>query len=600
MAEVFRARLSGPAGFEKQLALKLILPHFSDETEFVEMFIHEATLAARLDHANIVRIHEFDRIDDRYYIAMELVDGKDLRAVLARCRELGRLLQPGEAVLTALEVSRGLAFAHGELTPGADEVIHRDISPHNIILSRAGEVKITDFGIAKLAAAASMTQTGTVKGKLAYMSPEQATGAVLDRRSDLFSLGCVLWELLCGRRLFAGANDLATLENLKSAPIRPPSAFAPAVPAVLDELVLALLARDRERRPGSAAEVGRRLEAVLRALPELDRATALANLFQELFGQRPTPRGTAVMPAEEPAAAGAPLEDAVTVASQAHAAHHLQPKAPPEGSGEPIGGSGEPIGGSGEPIGGSGEPGDGIEPIGPDAETDVKSRPPAGRGPLRWWLLPLMLGPLAALLLVLWLLGPDRTPDESQVAAADQEPTTDRAGGSQQDPEKQAVMVIDGATGRRVGGTPAGGEVAGGEVAGTSDGTPDGGTREGPVSDGGVKVAGVKVAGTPDGSTPDGSNPGGNPDGAAATADRSRRAAHGRLSLNVIPWARVRLGKRLLGDTPLRRVRLPAGRHLLLLVNGELGVRRRIRVEIRPGQHTRRLVDLRPAASDRR
>ncbi len=591
MAEVFRARLSGPAGFEKQLALKLILPHFSDETEFVEMFIHEATLAARLDHANIVRIHEFDRIDDRYYIAMELVDGKDLRAVLARCRELGRLLQPGEAVLTALEVSRGLAFAHGELTPGADEVIHRDISPHNIILSRAGEVKITDFGIAKLAAAASMTQTGTVKGKLAYMSPEQATGAVLDRRSDLFSLGCVLWELLCGRRLFAGANDLATLENLKSAPIRPPSAFAPAVPAVLDELVLALLARDRERRPGSAAEVGRRLEAVLRALPELDRATALANLFQELFGQRPTPRGTAVMPAEEPAAAGAPLEDAVTVASQAHAAHHLQPKAPPEGSGEPIGGSGEP--------------GDGIEPIGPDAETDVRSRPPAGRGPLRWWLLPLMLGPLAGLVLVLWLIGPDRTPDESQVAVADQEPTTDRAGASQKVQEKHAGIVFDGATGSRAGVTAAGGEVAGGEVAGEVAGTSDGGTSNGGTSNGGtsnggtregpVLDAGVKAAGSPDGSTPDGT-----PDGAAATGDRSRRAAHGRLSLNVIPWARVRLGKRLLGDTPLRRVRLPAGRHLLLLVNGEFGVRRRIRVEIRPGQHTRRLVDLRPAASDRR
>jgi serine/threonine-protein kinase len=260
MAEVFRARLTGPAGFEKLLALKWILPHFSNEPEFVQMFIHEATLAARLDHANIVRIQEFDRIDDRYFIAMEWVDGKDLRAVLAQSRAIGRPLGVGEAVLIAGEVARGLAFAHGELTPGAPEIIHRDISPHNLMLSRAGEVKITDFGIAKLASSASLTRTGTVKGKLAYMSPEQACGDVLDKRSDLFSLGCVLWELLTGQRLFAAPNELATLESLKNGPIHPPSAHNPAVPPGLDELALHLLARDREARCSSASELVRRIE----------------------------------------------------------------------------------------------------------------------------------------------------------------------------------------------------------------------------------------------------------------------------------------------------------------------------------------------------
>ncbi len=325
MAEVFKARLCGPAGFEKYLALKLILPHFSDDSEFVRMFIHEATLAARLDHANIVRIHEFDRIDDRYYIAMELVDGKDLRAVLARTREVDRPLRVGEAVIAAIETCRGLAFAHAELTPGAPEVIHRDISPHNVILSRAGEVKITDFGIAKLASAASLTRTGTVKGKLAYMSPEQAHGEVLDKRSDLFSTGCVLWEMLTGQRLFAGPNEMATLENLKTAPIHPPSAHNPDVPAELDQVVMHALARDRTERIGSASEMGRRLDQVLISLPDLDRATALSVLFQDLFGMAHVRKSTAVLQPEPSVAVCAGREGEPT-----------HPVAPAPSGGEPV------------------------------------------------------------------------------------------------------------------------------------------------------------------------------------------------------------------------------------------------------------------------
>jgi serine/threonine-protein kinase len=223
MAEVFRARLHGPEGFEKDIALKLILPHFSSEPEFVKMFIREATLAAKLDHANIVRIHEFDQVEGRYYIAMELVDGKDLRRFTARAKELKRPVSVAEAVAIAREVCRGLAFAHGELIPNTIQVVHRDISPHNIIVSRAGEVKITDFGIAKLASGAGITKTGVVKGKASYMSPEQARGEPVDKRSDLFSLGCVLWGLLTGRRLFTGDNDMAIMRKIQQGPIDPPS-----------------------------------------------------------------------------------------------------------------------------------------------------------------------------------------------------------------------------------------------------------------------------------------------------------------------------------------------------------------------------------------
>ncbi|RLB53672.1 MAG: hypothetical protein DRI34_13110, partial [Deltaproteobacteria bacterium] len=229
MAEVFRARLHGPQGFSKDIALKLILPQFSDEPDFVKMFIHEATVAAQLDHASIVRIHEFDQIDGTYYIAMELVDGKDLRSISARARSQDRPIKVAEALAIALGVARGLAFAHAELTPGRDPIIHRDISPHNIVVSRAGEVKITDFGIAKMASTASLTRTGVIKGKASYMSPEQARGERVDPRSDIFSLGCVMWELLSGQRLFAGENDLAILEKLQHGAVESCRRYNPLV-----------------------------------------------------------------------------------------------------------------------------------------------------------------------------------------------------------------------------------------------------------------------------------------------------------------------------------------------------------------------------------
>ncbi|MBN2493494.1 MAG: protein kinase [Deltaproteobacteria bacterium] len=305
MAEVFKARLHGPEGFEKDLALKLILPQFSTEPEFVKMFIREATLAARLDHANIVRIHEFDRVGKRYYIAMELVEGRDLRKLMARSRELDRRLGLAECLVIAIEVAKGLAFAHGELRPGAEPIVHRDISPHNILVSRAGEVKISDFGIAKLASAAGVTQTGMIKGKVAYMSPEQARADAVDGRSDLFSLGCVLWEMLTGQRLFGGANDLVVLERLKSMAIPKASAYNPDVPPALDALLDRMLARELEVRLASASALLRDLGKVLHGLPAVDRTGLLVELVREMFGDTPR-RTTAVMPG--PAADSRPEE----------------------------------------------------------------------------------------------------------------------------------------------------------------------------------------------------------------------------------------------------------------------------------------------------
>ncbi|MBW1811333.1 MAG: serine/threonine protein kinase, partial [Deltaproteobacteria bacterium] len=283
MAEVFKARLSGPEGFVKELALKLILPHFSSEPEFVKMFIHEATLVARLDHANIVRIHEFDQIDGRHYIAMELVIGRDLRAISARAREIDRPIDVTEALMIGLEACKGLAFAHGELTPGSPLIVHRDISPHNLIISQAGELKITDFGIAKMSSAASITKTGVIKGKVSYMSPEQARGDTLDGRSDLFSLGCVLWEMLSGQRLFSGENDLAVLARLQKCEILPASRFNSQVAPQVDEVLQKLLQRSPQSRFSTASELSSELDKLLVETSSIDRATILVQLYRDLF-----------------------------------------------------------------------------------------------------------------------------------------------------------------------------------------------------------------------------------------------------------------------------------------------------------------------------
>lgn len=301
MAEVFRACLKGPEGFEKQLALKLILSCYSEEPEFVQMFIQEANLAANLDHANIVRIYEFDQIDGRYYIAMELVSGKDLRKIMVQSNQIKRPISIPEILVMALEASKGLAFAHGEIAPNSPKIVHRDISPHNIIISQAGEVKITDFGIAKLASSGTVTKTGFVKGKAAYMAPEQAKGSGVDQRSDIFSLGCVIWELLAGRRLFSGENEFAIVESLMRDTIEPPSNYNPQVFGDLDDVVLEMLQRDPEKRSKSASTLSRRFDHLLQGFPSVNRLTILVDLYRDLFSEHRV--GTTVLPVKnEPAA----------------------------------------------------------------------------------------------------------------------------------------------------------------------------------------------------------------------------------------------------------------------------------------------------------
>ncbi len=249
MAEIFRAKVGGFAGFEKDVVIKRILPHYGEDEAFTRMFIDEARLTAKLQHQNIVQIFDFDVIDNRYFIAMEYIEGKDLKDVVERAEEMGERLTVAQAVFIAMEVAKGLHYAHTREDGGKLlGIVHRDVTPSNVMIAYRGDIKLMDFGIATAAQRTTKTQAGAVKGKVAYMSPEQAHGRPVDARTDVFALGVVLWELLTGRRLFLAESDFETLTNIVRMPAQPPSAVDPRVPADLDALVLKCLERDVEKR----------------------------------------------------------------------------------------------------------------------------------------------------------------------------------------------------------------------------------------------------------------------------------------------------------------------------------------------------------------
>lgn len=255
MAEIFRAKSVGAEGFEKIVVVKRILPHFCEDESFVTMFQDEARVAAHLNHANVVQIFDFDEVDGLYYIAMEYVEGQDLKRVLDRGTKQGTPLSIAQAVLIMIEAGMGLDYAHKREVDGKPlNIIHRDISPHNMMVSYNGEVKIMDFGIAKAASRSTKTRVGTVKGKCAYMSPEQARGRPLDARSDLFALGVCLWEMLSGKRLFVGESDFETLNNVLKAEVPSLTEMNPEVPEDLDKIVQRSLAKERDDRQRDVSE----------------------------------------------------------------------------------------------------------------------------------------------------------------------------------------------------------------------------------------------------------------------------------------------------------------------------------------------------------
>jgi serine/threonine-protein kinase len=242
MGEVYRARASGAHGFAKVLALKRILPQLSREKKFEERFIAEAKLAAELTHANIVQVMDFGRLGGSLYLAMEYVDGLDLAHLMKVLGDRDERLPLATIVQIGAEICKGLAFAHRR------GVVHRDISPANVLLSRAGEVKIADFGVARAADRSSLFRTGTIVGKWHYMSPEQMRAEVVDQRTDIFAAGIVLHEACTGQPLFHGRTFDAVRSEVCATPIPGVSALRPDLPAGIDAVLGQALARERDHR----------------------------------------------------------------------------------------------------------------------------------------------------------------------------------------------------------------------------------------------------------------------------------------------------------------------------------------------------------------
>ena len=257
MAEVFKAKTVGVEGFEKIVAIKRILPSVAEDEEFIKMFIDEAKITSQLSHANLAQTFDLGKTNDAYYIAMEYVPGKDLRAVQERLRRRGEKIPLPLAAYVVGKVCEGLDYAHRKRDAAGRElnIVHRDVSPQNVIISYEGEVKLVDFGIAKAANKITKTQSGILKGKFGYMSPEQVRGLPLDRRSDIFAAGVVLYELCTGERLFTGSSDFSVLEKVQQAKITRPSVAMPDMPERLETVILKALAREPEERYQHAADL---------------------------------------------------------------------------------------------------------------------------------------------------------------------------------------------------------------------------------------------------------------------------------------------------------------------------------------------------------
>jgi serine/threonine-protein kinase len=260
MAEVFRGVAESIQGFKKSVAIKRILPSLTKNQKFVSMFLDEARLSLFLQHANIVQVFDISKTpDDAYFLVMEYVDGCNLKSLIERQKQKNKRIETAHAIYLMTECCKALNYAHSLEHPETNEplnIVHRDISPPNILLSKQGEVKLVDFGLAKANSQIESTDPGVVKGKFSYLSPEAASGQDVDHRADVFAVGIILWEMFTGRRLFYGDTDYQTVELVRQARVPSIAAINPEIDPELEAIVRKALARDPDERYHSAADLG--------------------------------------------------------------------------------------------------------------------------------------------------------------------------------------------------------------------------------------------------------------------------------------------------------------------------------------------------------
>lgn len=251
MAEVFVAESAGIEGFRKQVAIKRVLPQLSAKAEFIDMFLDEARLSGRLAHSNVVSVFDIGVGDNTYFIVMEYVDGADLKQVIEYQKKLNKPMSVEAACFIVTKICQGLAYAHDLHTPEGEplNIVHRDVTPANVLITRHGEIKIVDFGLAKASSQLASSDAGVIKGKFGYLAPETVLELGADNRVDIFAAGIILWELLAGgRRLFLGDTDFNTVKLVREAKIPPLAPFNPNVPPELERILLKALVRDRDQR----------------------------------------------------------------------------------------------------------------------------------------------------------------------------------------------------------------------------------------------------------------------------------------------------------------------------------------------------------------
>lgn len=288
MAEVLLAKTSGVAGFEKLVVIKRILPDLVREERIVNMFLDEAKLAASLNHPNVIQIFDFGKVNGRYFMAMEYLFGESVSYIIRNCANMKWMIPEEICAGIILQAAQGLHYAHTlcDFSGNPLNIVHRDVSPQNIFVLFDGVVKMVDFGIAKATTSSQKTQTGTLKGKFAYMSPEQVAGGALDARSDVFSLGIVFWELLCGRKLFRQENEFDIMKAIVERDAPPVSSTRTEIHPELERIVARALCRDRDQRYQSAGELQEDLRVFLQKSGKAWDSVAISAFIKQAFGGR--------------------------------------------------------------------------------------------------------------------------------------------------------------------------------------------------------------------------------------------------------------------------------------------------------------------------
>ena len=300
MAEVFRAESEGLQGFRKQVAIKRVLPHLTEKKRFIAMFLDEARLSAQLSHSNCVQVFDIGVGDNAFFIVMEYVDGANLKGISEWVQKQGKDFPVQAAAWIAHEICKGLSYAHDLTDPNGMpmNLVHRDMSPPNVLVTKYGEVKIVDFGLAKASSQLEKSEPGIIKGKFSYLSPEAALGQEVDKRTDIFAVGIILWELLAGQRLFLGDTDFQTVKKVQLAQVPAISQINRKVPPELERIVNRALAREMHARYGTARELGQDLSRFMfsfgQPISSYDLAAIVQGAMREKQQRVRAPQGSII------------------------------------------------------------------------------------------------------------------------------------------------------------------------------------------------------------------------------------------------------------------------------------------------------------------